>query len=51
VTCLVPLYNKIEGYGVTITSLEEVFLRVGGDHELDSVSKEKEVWLIKKRES
>jgi hypothetical protein len=27
---------NIEGYGITITSLEEVFLKVGGDHDLDS---------------
>ena len=27
---------QVAGYGVTITSLEEVFLKVGGDHDLDS---------------
>ena len=27
---------EVVGYGVTITSLEEVFLRVGGDHTLAS---------------
>jgi len=30
------------GYGVTITSLEEVFLKVGGDHDLDSFQQQQE---------